>query len=144
MSASTVAIVPTTATNVPPTTNNQPNNFSDNGSEGPNNLRFASAGKITLTMTVHINPTSEHKNEKLGNQIATASARKMSTIFTTESTNSIARSLGNMFVSISSNPSANGNIVRVNLLHAVNIMSQVRQSIAKFPSPARFSSDIVI
>eukprot|EP00574_Skeletonema_japonicum_P006614 CAMPEP_0201736490 /NCGR_PEP_ID=MMETSP0593-20130828/40009_1 /ASSEMBLY_ACC=CAM_ASM_000672 /TAXON_ID=267983 /ORGANISM="Skeletonema japonicum, Strain CCMP2506" /LENGTH=44 /DNA_ID= /DNA_START= /DNA_END= /DNA_ORIENTATION= len=44
-------------------------------------------------MTVHINPTSEHKNEKLGNQIATASARKMRIIFTAESTNSIARSL---------------------------------------------------
>mmetsp|Transcript_20101 Transcript_20101/g.43638 ORF Transcript_20101/g.43638 Transcript_20101/m.43638 type:complete len:120 (+) Transcript_20101:124-483(+) len=109
----------------------------------PNNFKCANAGKITLTIIVQINPTSEHKKLNDGKNIATANARNMSTIFTTESTSSIARSLGRIPVNISSKPRAKGNIVKVNLLMAVKIISHVNPDIRPPPSDS-FSSEIVI
>mmetsp|Transcript_20467 Transcript_20467/g.48078 ORF Transcript_20467/g.48078 Transcript_20467/m.48078 type:complete len:92 (+) Transcript_20467:278-553(+) len=86
---------------------------------------------MTDTIIVQINPTNEHRKLKLGKKTATASERNISEILTTESTTSIARSEGSTPVNISSNPSARGNIVNVNLLIAVNIINQVRPDISK-------------
>mmetsp|Transcript_28839 Transcript_28839/g.60707 ORF Transcript_28839/g.60707 Transcript_28839/m.60707 type:complete len:113 (-) Transcript_28839:1137-1475(-) len=99
----------------------------------PNSFKCAIAGKMTLTIIVQINPTNEHKKLNDGKKMATASDKTMSMIFTNESINSMAKSLGNMPVSISSKPSANGNIVSVNLLIAVRIISHVSIVIRVFP-----------
>lgn len=78
---------------------------------------------MTLTIIVQINPTREHKTLNDGTKTATARAAAIRSSLIIELRKSIQRSLGKHGAMISSNPSANGKAVSVNLENAVKIIS---------------------
>lgn len=126
-SPQTVAMVPTTATNPPTKMRTQSNTISVLESFSPNNCKCAAAGKITDTAMVQIKPTRAQMKLKDGTNMATAKDVTISTSLMTLAVRSIALSLGRMGATISSIPSARGNIVNVNLEKAVKIISQAEK-----------------
>jgi hypothetical protein len=133
-----------TATKQPPKTRNQSMILSNVDRLVPNNFKCASAGNITEMIMLQMSPIREQRKLKDGNNIAIAKDRNMRNIFTTESTSSMARSFGRMPVNISSKPRAKGNIVSVNLLPAVKIISHVMIDMRTSVFSEFFSSEIVI
>mmetsp|Transcript_44925 Transcript_44925/g.52646 ORF Transcript_44925/g.52646 Transcript_44925/m.52646 type:complete len:120 (-) Transcript_44925:1719-2078(-) len=99
--------------------------FSKVLSFGPNILRCAPAGNITLTTMVHIKPTREHKRLKEGRNIATIKEPIIKPYRITFDAISFGVSPTRNGSTISSMPRERGNMSSVNLEKVVSTMSHI-------------------
>mmetsp|Transcript_14343 Transcript_14343/g.13864 ORF Transcript_14343/g.13864 Transcript_14343/m.13864 type:complete len:133 (+) Transcript_14343:86-484(+) len=111
---------------------------------GPNSFKWAAAGKIQLTVIVQTSPTKEQMKLNDGTYMATSSDRTIKTNLISEETISIIRSDGMQGATISSIPSAKGNIDRVYLENEAKMMSHVSMDVLAPAAPrSAFSKDMV-